>query len=193
MELLALNASNYIYGVAYTLQFIGVMLTVAGLWSVRTRFRSELDALWESTPDPVASWIVSRRQAMRVAANAALVKLHLRHRTVVQPSAHDSFQMSDSATAHAIAGSPPRFDPDAELGPQFDALADLIRTTRQTVMDLDHRLQEKLNSERRERTEVIKQLDDKVRAVSFGGFGWAVIGAALLVISVLLEIAANFA
>jgi hypothetical protein len=190
--LLALTASNFIYGVAYTLQFSGVILTIASLWSIRKRFRGELYALWASTPDPVVSWISVHRQMWRAAFERIQIKLHLKHPTVVSISAHDSMHFSDSATASVVAGSPARFDPNTEIGPQFDTLAELVRITRQSVMDVDRRLQETINSESRERTLKVKELDDKMRAVSFGGFGLAALGAALLVVSVMLEIAANF-
>lgn len=42
--LLAATASNYVYGVGYLLQLVGVLLTAISLWSFRKRFRSELDA-----------------------------------------------------------------------------------------------------------------------------------------------------
>ena len=190
--ILAATASNYVYGVGYLLQLAGVLLTAIGLWSVRKRFRSELDALWASTPDPVISWIAARREGARRLLNSALVKLHLKRPETLTRTASDSLALTSTATASATAGPIPPFDPRSEIGPQFDALANLVRTTRQTVMDLEKRLQELIGDERLERTEGLKQLDDKMRAVSFGGFGLTVGGVALLVVGIVLEIIADF-
>jgi hypothetical protein len=190
--ILGSTASTSFYGIAYSLQLVAVVLTATSLWSIRKRFRTELDALWAMSPDPVITWVAARRKGVRLWFVAALIRLHIRRPRMVTKVMHDHFSMTDSATASAAAATPLVFDSSAEIAPQFDALANLVGITRQTVMDLDNRLQETINDERRVRSEDLKQLDDKMRAVSFGGFGWAVVGAALLVVSIVLELVANF-
>lgn len=124
--------------------------------------------------------------------NSALVKLHLKRPDMLTRTASNALTLTSTATASVTAEPIPPFDPRREIGPQFDALADLVRTTRQTVMDMDKRLQDLMIDERHEHTERLKQLDEKVRAVSFGGFGLAVVGVALLVAGAVLEIIADF-
>jgi hypothetical protein len=68
-----------------------------------------------------------------------------------------------------------------------------VRVARQSVMDLDARLQGVIVLEGSRHEQAIGELSEKVLAVTFGDFGFAYLSLVPLLVGAAFELAANFA
>ncbi len=184
---------------AYGLQLATVVITAFGLRRLRRRFSVELAAYWGEHPDVLLSWLRARhRELARLVTNArklvrrvALILRLARPRTTAFAGVADSFAFTGSATASVTVGAPPRFDPSKDIGSQFDALGEYARVARQSVTDLDARIQELINARAQEHEVAVNAVTEKVEEIAFGEFGFAWLAVALLAASIAFEIAAS--
>ncbi len=203
--LLADTTTRTLYGVAYSVQFVGALFTIRGLYILYKSSADDLHELWSYQPDPVL--LLPARCIRRSVAIVQLIGLrvgkilHLRRPgTVVRPlTAKISAEAHMAGVLTSAFGDPPKYDPSEDIRVQLEALTGYVGLLQQYAQASRQAAQNDLSATRREiedqasrRATEMENLTRKARQFALGGFGAAVFGTALLIVGICLELAANF-